>query len=830
MRLDLIKELLMLRPLKILLPILLVSFSLYAAEAEAQRGHGQGRGGNRPTSGVVGKVLDDVSGEPIQYANVMLHDTNTEAAITGTITDERGRFRISPVKPGNYYVTIKFMGYELLTVDSLTITMATPMAMVGQVSLVPAAVSGESVVVERERTTMDYKIDKKVINVGQDLTSSSGTAVEVLENAPSVQVDIDGNVELRGSSNFTVLIDNRPSILDGNEALQTIPASTIDNIEIITNPSAAYDPDGVSGIINIITKKSKLEGISGIANLNAGMLGQAGGDILLNYRNHRYTAYISAAYHSRVYEGQDTSMSITTIQDTSFYVGQLGDRRFQHGGYRIRGGIDFNLTDKDVLGVKFTYGNRGFEHGGDNRFSEYTNFFSVPTITTSEANSERGGRYYTFGGNYEHQFNGPTHKLYIDGSYSLRSSEEESFTEQFDVNGNQISGRITTEDGPTTRGRLEVKYEQPLANDGKLEAGYQIRSGVSGDESGLKNWDSATAQYVTVPSYDYETEYERNIQSMFSVLSTNIGKLGIQGGFRAEYTFRNISVIDSADFEIDRWDYFPTVHLSYNITPTQKFMTSYSKRIRRPRGWFLEPFETWMNAYNVRTGNPDLLPQYINSFEGGYMQYFGRNMVSAELYIRETNNLMERVQSVYSENVILHTFDNVGNSLSVGSELSLRVMPFEWWDFNLMGNVYHYEINDQPASSNQNVESDNWSLRFNNNLKVSPKIKLQLNAMYNSPSVTSQGEREAMFFLNAGARMDIIENKLSASLNIRDILDTGDHEFISEGDGWYRYQSSDRVAPIVSASIKYNFNNYRSTERGGNGEGMNGDSGEGDDF
>ncbi len=820
----------MIRSTQYLFTLLLIAIATDTLTAQPQ--HGQGRGaGNRPSNGIVGKILDNVSGNPIQYANIMLHDSDTEAAITGTISDVRGRFHITPVKPGHYFVTIKFMGYEELRIDSLSITMATPMAMLGEIVVVPATVSGESVLVERERTTMEYRIDKKVINVGQDLTSSSGTAVEVLENVPSIQVDIEGNVELRGSSNFTVLIDNRPSILDGNEALQTIPASTIDNIEIITNPSAAYDPDGVSGIINIITKKNMLEGMSGIANLNTGTLGQVGGDFLINYRNHTYTAYISAAYHTRIYEGQDTSLSQTTIGDTIYSVGQLGDNRFQHGGYRLRTGIDFNISDKDVLGVKLSYGSRGFTRSGENSFSEYTNFFVVPTRSTSEAISERGGAYYDLGANYEHQFSGPSHRLAVDGSYSIRKSDEESTTEQFDVNGNQISGKITTEDGPTNRGRLELKYEQPFANDGKLEAGYQIRSGFSADESGLKIWDTTTVDYVRVESYDYDTEYKRNIQSLFAVLSTNMGKLGVQGGFRAEYTFRNITVIDSIDFEIDRWDYFPSLHLSYNITPTKKFMTSYSRRIHRPRGWFLEPFETWTDAYNVRVGNPGLLPQYINSAEAGYMQYFGKNMLSAEVYARETSNLVERVQSVYSENVILHSFENVGNSLSVGTELSLRLMPFKWWDFNLMGDIYHYEINDQPASFKQNIESDNWSLRFNNNFTVNSLIKLQLNANYNSASVTAQGEREAMFLLNAGARLNIIENKLSASINVRDILDTGDHEFTSEGDGWYRYQSSDRVAPIFSASIKYIFNNYRSKDMGrGNGENSGGESAEGDDF
>lgn len=818
----------MLRMLRLMFTLLFITLTIDTGSAQAQRG--QGRGAGPSGGGIMGKVQDNVTGQAIQYANIMLYDQASEEAITGTITDERGRFRIAPVKPGNYYLTIKFMGYELSRIDSITITMATPRAMVGQINLVPVTVSGESVVVERERTTMEYKIDKKVINVGQDITSSSGTAVEVLENVPSVQVDIDGNVELRGSSNFTVLIDNRPSILDGNEALQTIPASTIDNIEIITNPSAAYDPDGVSGIINIITKKSMLEGISGIANLNAGMLGQRGGDLLVNYRNDRYTAFLSAAYNQRVYEGRDTSMTRTTPMDTTYSVGQEGKRRFAHGGYRLRAGIDYNLSDKDVLGVKFTFGERGFSMSSNNTFTEHTEPATTYLRTTSMADSDRGGQYFTVSGNYEHQFKGPTHTFTADGNYSVRRSDEESITEQYDISETQISGRITTEEGPTTRGRLEFKYKQPLPNEGKLEAGYQYRYGVSADESGLQDWSPDKDSYVTITTYDYDTEYERNIQSFFTVLSTNLGELGLQGGVRAEYTFRDITVIDSVNFEIDRWDYFPSLALSYNITPTSKIMSSYSRRIRRPRGWFLEPFETWTDAYNVRTGNPGLLPQYINSFEAGYMQYFGKNMISAEIYARETTNLVERIQSVYAENVILNTFANVGNSLSLGSELSVRVTPTEWWDFNLMGNFYHYEINDQPANFRQGVESDNYSVRFNNNLTVNQRLKLQLNAMYNSPSVTAQGERDAMFFLNAGARITFIPNKLTASLNVRDLLDTGDFEFINEGDGWYRYQSSDRAAPIISASIKYNFNNYRSKTRNGNGEGMNGGDAEGDDF
>ncbi len=788
-------------------------------------------GGGMKTS-ISGSVVDSGTRTPVEYANVMVHLASSGAAVTGTITNEHGRFQISPVRPDQYYVTVKFMGFAELRIDSLFITMATPRVHLGELQISPAAVEGEAVEVVRERTTMEYRIDKKVINVGQDISSSTGTAVDVLENVPSVTTDIEGNVELRSSSNFTVLIDNRPSILDANEALQTIPASTIDQIEIITNPSAAYDPDGVSGIINILTKKSKLEGISGIANVNAGMLGQLGGDVLVSYRNDRYTIFFSAATGNRNFEGRDSTFSMTTIGDTNTYVSSIGDRYFRRNYSRLRAGLDYNLSDADLLGLKLSYGSRAFSMGGENSYNEYGDLFLVPLESTTESSSDRGGQFYNVQLDYEHRFDSPKHRLTARYDYSIRATDEESLTEQFSINDSLISGTLTDESGPINRSRFELNYERPILNEGELKAGYHFRAGSSEDESGLATYDNALSEYVDDPFYDHQTEYHRGIQSIFTTASSNFGKFGIQGGFRGEYTYRSIEVLDEDDsFEIDRWDFFPTLHLSYNLTEQQKLMASYSRRVRRPRGWFLEPFETWMDAYNVRIGNPGLEPVYINAMEAGYMRYFGKNMVSLELFSKEVVNQIERVQSVYDENVLLHTFENVGSSRSLGADLSLRMLPFEWWDLNLMGNVYRYEINDESGSFDQDIQSNNWSLRFNNNFTLNKMIRLQLNAMYNSPSVTAQGERESMFYLNAGARLTLIENKLTATVNVRDVLDTGNHEFTTEGLNFTRYQISDRVAPVISASLKYNFNNYRSRDKSRGMNGINGgENDEGDDF
>ena len=811
--------------------VLLMLLGLSVIQAQ-QRPSGAGR----LMTSVSGRVFDSKTGSAVQYANVMLHQEVTGESVTGTITNEEGRFQITPVRPGQYYVTVKFMGYEELRVDSVIVTMALPNPNLGDLEIHPAALEGEAVEVVRERTSIEYKIDKKVINVGQDLTSSSGSAVEVLENVPSVTVDIDGNVELRGSSNFTVLIDNRPSILEANDALQTIPASTIENIEIITNPSAAYDPDGVSGIINIITKKNRLEGISGIANLRAGQLGQLGGDFLVNYRNDKYTVYLSAAYGNRVHQGQDSTWSQTTISDTTNHLNSFGDRQFSGHYFRLRSGLDYHFTDKDVLGLQLSYGSRGFVHDGDNAYEEYNVYpdsMTVPVLSTTESESERGGVFYDMRMNYEHQFTSPQHRLQARLDYGIRDNDEESKTEQFNTENQLISGTRTLEAGPVNRGRFELDYEQPFMNEGELEAGYHLRFGHSEDESSLETWDSTDSIYVVAPLYDHSTSYTRFIHSLFLTASTNLGKWGVQGGLRGEYTFREIELIDGDEtYTIDRPDLFPSLHLSYNLSELDKLMASYSRRIDRPRGWFLEPFETWMDAYNVRVGNPDLQPEFIHSFEMGYLHYFGkRNMFSAELYGRQTENLVERIQSVYDENIILHTFDNVGNSLSLGTELALRIAPVKWWNLNLMGNIYHYEINDTPAELGGNVESDNWNLRFNNDFTLNKLVRLQLNTMYNSPSVTAQGERDAMVFVNAGARLNLIENKLSASINVRDLLDTGDHESITEGQNFYRRSVSDRLAPLVSVSLRYNFNNYRDRNADQNGNGMNGGEGEaGDDF
>jgi len=271
---------------------------------------------------------------------------------------------------------------------------------------------------------------------------------------------------------------------------------------------------------------------------------------------------------------------------------------------------------------------------------------------------------------------------------------------------------------------------------------------------------------------------------------------------------------DTKAYKIDRIDYFPTLHISYGAQDGQQMMASYTRRIDRPRGYYLEPFETWMDAYNVRKGNPGLSPQYIDSYEFGYQTFLGNNLLSTELYYRRTNNKVERVRSVYENNITLHLVENVGKDYSLGSEFLLNTDLSKKWNINFLGNFYRYRIEGILNENRFSRESYNWGLRLNNILKFTENLQLQLNGRYNSPTVSSQGRREGYFSTDIALKKDFWEKKLSATLQVRDVFGTRDYEYYSEGPDFYTYNYASYTWPNVMLNIRYNLNNYKVKREG----------------
>jgi len=757
-----------------------------------------------------GFVFDANANQPLEYATISMTRKKDNQVVNGTITDETGFFKIKDVDFGMYIIDISFIGYKTKSIPNVPIRPNDKNVDLGQIILEPTTETiGEAVVVA-DRPTMTYKIDKKVINVSQQHTSASGTAVEILENIPSITVDIDGNVSLRGSTSFTVLIDNKPTVLDASDALSQIPASAIENIEVITNPSAKYDPDGTSGIINIITKKNKLQGFNGIVNLNVGMYERYGGDFLINWRKERLNVYVGADFNNSNREGSIESENRTLFNDTTSFLLSDGDFNRGRQSYNVRTGFNLTLNAKNSINFDARVGNMSRGGSTYTNYENYTNPATTNEIYKSDQISDRGGLFYTLGLGYNHKFLKKGHEINSLFNYSLRDFEEETFNQLISDSGILTSGQRSLESGPRKHYNFQIDYTLPLRINDKFEAGYKTRIEDSDQLAEMYQYNPVTQVYDYMDDFRHDVTHDRHIHSLYSLYAGEIGNFGYQGGLRGEYTFREIKLVETGESSIiDHWDLFPTLHMSYNLPKDQQTMASYTRRIKRPRGWHLEPFLTWTDAYNVRMGNPDLNPEYIDSYELSYLNKFGRNTFSAEAYYRITNNKIERIRSVYDENVYLTTFENVGNDYSLGIELMLGLDIQKWWHIDLMGIIYDYRVEGELDGKDFSESSFNWNTRFNNTLRFGKTTRVQLNGMYNSPTVTAQGERNGFFMVNLAVKQDFYKNKLSATFQVRDVFATMNHSSVYEGDDFYSYTYYDPKSPTITLTLAFKINNYR---------------------
>jgi outer membrane cobalamin receptor len=770
-----------------------------------------------------GFVYDVKNSIPLEYANIVLYRQRDSLQVTGTITNKDGYFALNDILPGRYYLDIYFMGYEKKRMSDLRVNPQDLEIKLGVIDLKPVVLREKIIEVEAERPAISYQIDKKVINVSEQFTAISGTAVDVLENVPSVSVDIEGNVSLRGSSNFIVLIDGRPSILEPSDALQQIPASSIESIEIITNPSAKYDPDGTSGIINIIMKKVKVQGGSGIVNLNGGLNNKYGSDFLYQYRYGAWNFTLGGDYNRRNFPGSARSENQTTRSNLTSYVYSIGDSKRGGRFYSLRGNVEFNFSNKDYISLGLRYGARSFENQSDMDYNTWTDTTDTHSFYTSIIERERSGDFFSINLDYKHTFKEKDHQLSAQLIMDHRGGDEKATDKLLDTENRITSGRIATEKGPGNSLRAKVDYTLPLKNNHKFETGYQSRLSISEDNTDFAEYDAAQSRYLYLPEYVHNTDYQDNIHSLYTIISGEWKHFGYQTGLRGEYTYRLIEYSGKMEkFKIDRWDYFPTLHSSYKFSEGQQVMASYTRRIDRPRGYYLEPYLTWMDAYNVRIGNPALKPEYIDSYEMGYQTTISNSVFSTELYYRVNHNKVERVRSVYDQNITLHSIENVGTDYSFGSELLLNMNLIKIWNVNLTANLYDYWIEGILYGESFSRESFNWSTQLSNNIKLIGYFNLQINARYNSPTVSSQGRREGFFISDIAIKKEFLNRSLSLTLQIRDILKTGKYEFTSQGKDFYTYNHFTRESPVVMLNIRYNINQYKKKndrERNNNNEG-----------
>lgn len=788
--------------------VLIVVFTVLGPMANAQPAPVE-----RPAFTVEGTVVDKSSKKPMEYATVVLLRKLDSSQVSGLVSSSSGHFKMRIAEGGSYILSVGFIGFETEYLP-LQVSENNRHINLGTIALHPKYEELGEVVVTANEHYVEYQIDKKVVHVSEQYSAISGTAVNILENVPSVQVDIEGNISLRGNSNFTVLIDDRPTVLEAADALQQIPAGMIKNIEIITNPSAKYDPEGTGGIINIITKKRTLQGVSGISHLNVGLDEKYGGDFLLNYRTEEFNFFVGADYNKRKYPGFITEEKRTYGKDTTFFLKAEGDRERERESYSMRGGVEWSPNKQNLFSLQARYGSRSHQGFSSTDYREWNSFQTTPVNYTSSSNNQRSGKFVSLQSDYERIFSSQKHKLSLQLMVYQRDGEEEALNALLNDAGQITFSQKSTEKGPSEGVRYRVNYIQPFIDAFNLEAGLQGRYRNSEENNEMFGYNGTSGEYTFQEQFSHEVQYKRNIHAAYALVRGEHNSLGYQLGLRGEYTYRDIVLLEGEEhFYIDRFDIFPTLHASYHLTNEQQLMASYSRRINRPRGWYLEPFYTWSDAYNIRRGNPELKPEYINSYELGYQNTFGKNSLSLEVYYRSTQNRIESIRSIYDSKVTLRTYENVGTDYALGSELMLNLTPVKWWESSLTGNFYNYRVKGEYDGIDFDKKSFTWSLRWSQLFSLTKTTRLELNPMYRSPEVEAQEREEGFFYMHGAIRQSLMNNKLNLTLQVRDIFATGKHESTIEGNDFYNYRLYEHKAPMVMLNITWRINNYKNGKR-----------------
>ncbi|MBT7142933.1 MAG: TonB-dependent receptor [Bacteroidetes bacterium] len=783
--------------------LLLISFTVSFAQ----------QSGN---SVISGKVIDYNLNLPIEYANVVLYKQQDSSMVDGTISDSSGTFQLSKIPYGKYYIAANFIGYEKMITPDLELNKETPFIDLKELKIVQAIENIEGVEVVGEKSYVEYKIDKKVVNVSKHVNAAGGTAADVLENVPSVVVDIEGNVSLRGSSNFTVLIDGKPTVMSGNDLLKQIPANVIENIEIITNPSAKYDPDGTSGIINLVMKKEKRNGFNGIVNLTAATMNKYGGDFQLNLRKEKVNYFISANYNRNTGLAETENYRETYFSDTTSYLMEKTDRKNTQRPWRINLGADYYLSDKNTLTVSGTYGGFGYFREFNTKYHLWDDVSSYDDFSISDNIFEIDGVYFSASVNFQHDFAQDEHKFVVsvsgwqwDGKDIEESNEQ---TTDFGYTSLGLLSKMRSTHNPVRNNlRAKVDYTKPFSK-GKLEAGIQthITSGTSNFV--YENLDPDFNDWVFNSQYSNEMLFDRNLYSGYTTFSSQFFGFSYQAGLRVEYTDRLLHQKTTDEkYDVEILKYYPSCHITRQLPANQQVQLSYSRRINRPQPWELNPFPNYSDSYNFSMGNPLLKPEDIDSYEFNYMNRMKKSFLSLGLFYRHTNNTKLYAIDIdeADPNVVFITYKNLDKTYAYGTELMFNYDPYKWLNINLGGNLYKYNIEADIYDQSIDLESTSWDSRLTAAFKISSATRVQLTGVYVSPGIEGQGTKEEYYVANLSVRHDFLERKASVSLNVRDIFATGIYEVETKYEDFYSHFIYKNEAPVIRISLTYRINNYK---------------------
>lgn len=763
---------------------------------------------SRKNGEVRGKVIDSVSKDPIEYANVAIYSTKDSVLVNGAASAHSGAFIVNNLDEGSYFLKVKFLGFTPRVLSGIAINADKSILRIGDILLEPDISVLNDVEVVGEGNEFTVHLDKRIITVNQKIEAAGGTAADVLRDAPSVRVTPDGNVSLRGSTSFQVLIDGRLSPLTGSEALNSIPAGNIQKVEIITNPSAKYDPNGLGGIINVITRRKRLTGFDGNVMVGSDHLGGYVSNVLFNYNSGKVTFFAGFDHNKRVSEG-DIVKEISK-KDSPLFFKQEGEQEAWKRNTGMRSGVEYRISKTDNLIFMLNLGSWDTENHGN--YSVKTFEADLETVDVHSDLNRKDGDYGSVDLGYQHRFAETGQVLDFSAQWKYKKYDNLIQNQMFAESGELINTINSNDANDRNDYLLKIDYTYPVGESGKFETGYQYthENEALTYQSDLSGFDLMQADNPTVLSD--EGELSRNIHSVYAIYGGEGDKIGYQFGLRSEYSERTVQMGLQSDVDREKWDFFPSVHLSYQLGNNQELVAAFSRRINRQKASYLSPFSIWYDFYNVRAGNPDLKNEYSNSATLTYQKKFQRNYLMLEAYYDQTQNKVERYRSMLTEPVLQEQYMNVGDGRMIGVDGSLRLQMKRWWVMKQILDFYHYQQDGTVAGNYYKRDEYSWSAQLTNLFILSKNTQMQLGFTYASPTISSQGEIDDFYYANLTLRQYFLKRKLSLTLTGQDILQSVKSESTITGDGFTHRNVLEHHYPIRFV-VSYKINNYKRDHR-----------------
>lgn len=783
---------------------------------------------------VKGKILDRQKSEPLGFVNIKVTEQGSDKFVGGGITDAGGNFNVSGLKDGKYTLSLTFMGYKDVT-RQFEITPAKREVQFKLLYMAEDAKQLKEVTVTGQRATMKLEVDRKSFDVGQLISNAGQSASDVLDNVPSIEVDNDGNVSLRGNSSVEVWINGKASGLTSDnraQILQQLPAESIERIEVIDNPSAKFSAEGSAGIINIVLKKDRKAGYYGSVQAGGDTRGGANTSFNVNYNSRLIDSYINLGYRHRANTGHMESQQTSDTYNQTYD----SDSKQRGNNFFTRAGVTLHATTKDDFSLSGM-----LMHGGGNSHS-YTPYIytavanGLNNYQLDRINRSRTGmdmRYGEF--NYRHSFND---KHFIDFTADLSSWKMngdnwyQDSTVVVGIDDVTYSYQYRPQYINNHRKELKLEYENQVTKNFKIEAGYN--GNFSRENTPQESYMDNTSFDGTNASEDKlffnRFIYKQDLHAFYTTLSYKFGALSLMGGLRGEYWRVNTesytweqehdASLREQPFKKDYFQLFPSVFMSWQMTETQQLQLNYTRRLRRPWGGQLNSFRDTRDATTVSFGNPYLTPEFSNSFSLNYLKQWNDHSLLVSAYYRPTTDVIQRISYKNQEDGLFYqTSMNVAKSVSTGLEMTVKNKLWRILDLTTSANAYYYRLNgfsydiDGQTVTGNSDHNFTWNARMTASLMLPYDISIQTTGRYTARQVITQGYRKANYSIDFGARKNFFNKLFTLSVNCRDLLDSRRFETFTSGPNFTRHQINRRGGRRVSMTLTWNFGNMKQKKR-----------------